>query len=38
MCTTGGVVETVPGCEGLKRGLDEPWAEIDSIPDGEAPA
>jgi len=32
---TGGVVETVPGCEGLRLELGELWKEIDALPEGD---
>ena len=33
---TDGVVEPVPGCEGLRIDLAELWREIDALPEGEA--
>jgi Uma2 family endonuclease len=36
LAAAGGVVECVPGCEGLALDLDALWAEVDRLADGDA--
>lgn len=36
LAVTAGVIDPVPGCEGLTLDLDELWAEIDRLPGEQA--
>lgn len=37
LAATAGVIDPVPGCEGLTLDLDELWAEIDRLPSEQTP-